>query len=324
MRVLITGGAGFIGSHLTEYHLAKGDEVFVVDDLSTGTRDNISHFEKNKNLRFEVADILTWPGIWDAGKWADRVYHLAAVVGVFRALSDPIKVLATNVAGCERLLRAVHLNPRKPVTLIASSSEVYGFNPSLLLQEENDFMLKSSALIQRSYAISKLTDEAFAVAYATKFNDNIIIVRLFNTIGPRQTGRYGMVVPRFIKQAVHNKPITIYGDGKQRRSFCDVRDTITMLDRLTATPLAIGKIINVGNSHEVSIEELAQLVRALTNSQSTFKYLSYQEAYGMAFEDTLRRKPDLTRLHELISYDYRWTLTDTLKDLIGAMRKLPH
>ena len=316
MQVLITGGAGFIGSHLAEYYLSKGDKVFVIDDLSTGSLDNISQFKENMNFQFEKADILTWPDLNAVVGIADRIYHMAAVVGVLRTLSDPIKVLATNIAGTERLLRAVHLNQRKPVTLIASSSEVYGFNPNSTIQEESDFVLRSNAYIRWSYAVSKVADEAFALAYANKFKNNIIVARLFNTIGPRQTGKYGMVVPRFVDQAIHDKPITIFGNGKQKRSFCDVRDTVIMLDLLAGTPSAIGEIFNVGNDHEITIEELAHLIRKLTNSRSDLRYLSYQDAYGVDFEDIPHRKPDLKKLNRFISFRYRWNLTDTLKDLI--------
>lgn len=321
MNVLITGGAGFIGSNLVEHHLKLGDEVFIVDDMSSGTENNIKEFRDNSHFRLAVADLLTWPDINEAAIWADKIYHLAAVVGVLKTLSDPIKVLATNVAASERLLRAVHLNPRKPVTLIASTSEVYGFTDKELLTEDTDFVVKSNNYIRWSYAISKIADEAFAQAYVSKFKDKIITVRLFNTVGPKQTGRYGMVVPRFVDQAVHNKPITIFGDGHQRRSFCDVRDTVSILEKLTNTPKAIGQIINVGNYHDIAINDLAQIVCKLADSQSQLTYLSYKEAYGYEFSDIQHRKPDLTRMQELIHYQHQWTLESTIKDLIQRKRE---
>ena len=316
MHVFITGGAGFIGSHLTAYHLTKGDEVIAVDDLSTGSYNNIAQFKNNKNFHFETANILTWSNMKKTVCWADRIYHMAAIVGMFRTLSDPIRVLESNIAGCECLLRLLHLNPRKPTTLIASSSEVYGFNPHAAFHEENDFFINPRSYIQKSYAISKIVDEIYGLAYENKFNDNIIVIRLFNTIGPRQTGRYGMVVPRFIYQAVHNQPITIYGDGKQKRSFCDVRDTVAMLDQLATVPSTVGNIINVGNNDEISMEALAFLVQELAHSQSSFQYLSYQEAYGTMFEDIRHRKPDLKKMEKFISFKHAWSLQDTLKDLI--------
>jgi UDP-glucose 4-epimerase len=202
-HILVTGGAGFIGSHLVEYHLAKGDSVHAVDDLSTGTESNIAAFLDHPRFRFDQADILTWPALDKAAAWADRIYHMAAVVGVYRVLSEPIKVLATNVAGCERLLRAVHAGGWTPQVLIASSSEVYGSGINSNFREDSDLVIRSGAQSRWNYAISKLADEALGLSYARKYGLHVSIVRLFNTIGPRQKGHYGMVVPRFVEQALN-------------------------------------------------------------------------------------------------------------------------
>src|SRR3990167_2037680 len=297
MHVFITGGAGFIGSHLTEYHLNQGDKVYVLDNLSTGSMDNINLFTKNPNFQYETDDILTWKNLTEAVLWADRIYHLAAVVGVFRVLENPVNVLATNIAGCERLLRAVATSKWHPQVLIASSSEVYGASPRQPLSEDDSLIIKSAAHSRWSYTISKLADESFSLAYARKMKENVTIVRLFNTIGPRQTGRYGMVVPRFIQQAVNAEPITIYGDGTQTRSFCDVRDTVVKLDLLISNEKSTNEIVNVGNDHEISMNDLALLTKKLTHSHSPIQHLSYEEAYGEHIDETMRRKPCLKKLN---------------------------
>jgi UDP-glucose 4-epimerase len=315
MHVFITGGAGFIGSHLVEYHLNKGDKVYVLDNLSTGCMDNITPYIPNPNFQYEIADILTWTHLTETVTWADRIYHLAAVVGVFRVLEDPVNVLATNIAGCERLLRAVASSKWHPEVLIASSSEVYGSSPKQPLSENDALIIKSAAHSRWSYTISKLADESFSLAYARKIAAKITIVRLFNTIGPRQTGRYGMVVPRFIQQAVKGEPITIYGDGTQTRSFCDVRDTVTKLDLLVSNEQSINDVINLGNDNEISINDLALLTKKLTQSNSPIQHLSYEEAYGEPIDETMRRKPCLKKLNTLIDYKNKWSLDDTILDL---------
>ena len=232
MHVLITGGAGFIGSHLVDLHLARGDQVHVVDDLSTGVRANIVAHDTNPNFRFDQADVLTWDRLGHVVGWADRIYHLAAVVGVYRVIAEPTKVLATNIAGCERLLRAAQEGGWKPQVVLASSSEVYGHNDEEVLHEDQDLVVSSRAGTRWGYSVSKIADEALGLSYAQRFGIPAVIGRFFNTIGPRQIGRYGMVVPRFVAQAVANEPITVFGGGEQTRSFCDVRDTVVALDAL--------------------------------------------------------------------------------------------
>lgn len=316
MHVLVTGGAGFIGSHLVEYHLAKGDHVHAVDNLSTGTLENIAPFENNPFFRFENENILTWSHMEKAVTWADRVYHMAAVVGMYRVLAEPIEVLAINITGCERVLRAAAAGGWKPRIILASSSEVYGPDHPVPLKEDDALNFQSGAVSRWNYAISKITNESYGLSYARKLHIPVTLIRLFNTIGPRQTGRYGMVVPRFVSQAVKGEPIVIYGDGKQTRTFCDVRDMVVMLDEVANNTKSIGQIVNVGGEHETSILQLAETVKQCAKSASQIKNISYEEAYGEYFEEILRRKPDLTKLYQLIPYKPKWTLERTIMDLI--------
>lgn len=321
MHVLITGGAGFIGSHLVDHHLAKGDLVHVVDNLSTGSRENLAPNLDSPNFRFTEADIVTWPELPEAAGWADRVYHMAAVVGVFRVLEQPIGVMATNIAGCERLLRAVDRCGWKPQVLVASSSEVYGPRTDSRLSEAMDLIIQPEAPPRWNYAISKLADEAFALSYARVKEIPVTVVRLFNTVGPRQTGRYGMVVPRFVSQAVSGQPLTVFGDGEQSRSFTDVRDTAVMLDQLAGQANTQGLIVNVGGDHELSMNALADRVIERAGSSSGIEHLPYEVAYGQEYVDIPHRCPDLTRLHGLIDYRPQWTLDATLDDLIARVRQ---
>ncbi len=321
MHVLITGGAGFIGSHLVDHHLAQGDLVHVVDNLSTGSRDNLATHFDSPYFRFTEADIVTWSGLSESVGWADRVYHLAAVVGVFRVLEQPIGVMATNIAGCERLLRAVDRCGWKPQVLVASSSEVYGPRTDPRLSEDMDLIIQPEAPPRWNYAISKLADEAFALSYARVKDIPVTVVRLFNTVGPRQTGRYGMVVPRFVAQAVSGEPLTVFGDGEQSRSFTDVRDTVVMLDQLAGQANTKGLIVNVGSDRELSMNALADRVIERAGSSSGIERLSYEVAYGQEYVDIPHRCPDVTRLHGLIDHRPQWTLDTTLDDLIARVRQ---
>ena len=323
MHVLITGGAGFIGSHLVEHHLGLGDHVHVVDNLSTGSLENLTAFTDHPKFRFTQDDILTWTELEKAVGWADRIYHMAAVVGVFRVLEAPIQVLATNIAACERLLRAVVCGGWKPQVVIASSSEVYGPQGRIALHEDLPLVISPGAPPRWNYAISKLADEAFGISFARQHNIPVVAVRLFNTVGPRQTGRYGMVVPRFVRQALNGEDLTIFGDGQQTRAFIDVRDTVRFLDQLAANTTHEGIISNVGHDAEITIEDLARRVIARSNSSSKLRFLSYEEAYGQVYEDIPHRRPSVARLHSLTTHRPTWSLDDTLDDLIARLRDEP-
>jgi UDP-glucose 4-epimerase len=316
MHVLITGGAGFIGSHLAERHLAQGDQVYVVDNLSTGSLSNLKPFRGHPAFRFAEADILHWNGLGEAVAWADRIYHMAAIVGVKKVLEDPVAVMATNMTGTERILRAIHHGGWNPQVIIASTSEVYGFNSQSSFAETDHIVLPSAGRLRWAYAVTKLADEFLAFSYARKYGLNIVVVRLFNTIGPNQVGHYGMVVPSFVKQAVSNEPLTIYGDGTQTRSFCDVRDTVVALDHLAGCPAAWGEVVNVGNDQEISIRDLAELIVQRAGSSSPLHFISYLDAYGEEFEDISHRRPVLNKLRALTGFQPEWTLNETLDDLI--------
>jgi len=320
MHVLITGGAGFIGSHLAEYHLARGDQVYVVDNLSTGSMANVELFRGNPAFRFAEADILHWGELGRAVAWADRIYHMAAVVGVKKVLEDPVAVMATNMTGTEKILRAIHSGGWNPQVIIASTSEVYGFNPKDSFAETDDIVLPSAGRLRWTYAVTKLADEFLAFSYARKYGLHLVVVRLFNTIGPNQVGHYGMVVPSFVQQAVRNEALTVYGSGEQTRSFCDVRDTVVALDGLAGCPEAWGEVVNVGNEQEISIRDLAELTIQRAHSASSLRFISYKEAYGEEFEDVTHRRPVLDKLRALTGFAPEWTLSDTLDDLIERER----
>lgn len=316
MHVLITGGAGFIGSHLAEHHLANGDQVYVVDNLSTGALANVDPLRGHPAFRFAEADILHWKGLDQAVAWADRIYHMAAVVGVKKVLEDPVAVMATNMTGTERILRAIHSGGWNPQVIIASTSEVYGFNAKECFAETDDIVLPSAGRLRWTYAVTKLADEFLAFSYARKYGLNIVVVRMFNTIGPNQVGHYGMVVPSFVQQAVRNAPLTIYGEGNQTRSFCDVRDTVVALDRLAGCPEAWGEVVNVGNDQEISIRGLAERIVQRARSASPLHFISYKDAYGEEFEDVTHRRPQLNKLRALTGFAPEWSLDDTLDNLI--------
>ncbi len=320
MNILITGGAGFIGCNLAAYHLHKGDSVFVVDNMSTGSHVNIANLFSNPSFQFEEADILLWDGLKERVRWAQRIYHLAAIVGVKKVLEDPRAVMAANIAGTERVFRAVAaVNPAAQV-IVASSSEVYGFNSKAIFSETDDVVFKSGGRLRWCYAVTKLSDEYLAYSFMKKSGVKVVIVRLFNTIGPHQVGRYGMVVPRFIDQAITNVPISVYGQGQQTRSFCDVRDTIVALDLLASCPAANGEIVNVGNDREISIQDLAEMIIARSKSKSHISCISYEDAYGIDFEDITHRRPDISKLKRLTGFSPHWSLEQTLDTLIDLAR----
>lgn len=321
MRVLITGGAGFIGSHLAEFHLARGDEVHCVDDLSTGTLENVAPFRGFEGFRFDRAEIRTWEALPEAIAAAERIYHMAAVVGMFRVLAEPEAVLATNVAGTERVLRYASEAGNAPRVLIASSSEVYGPVGTHRLDETDGLLVHcDTAKTQWNYALSKLAGEALGITYSGSFGLPVTIARLFNTIGKRQSGRYGMVVPRFVQQAAQGEPITVFGDGLQTRSFCNVEDAVRALHLLCESDEAEGEIVNVGNDHSITILDLANLVRELAGSGSPVVFVPDSEAYYRGFMGIRHRKPALDKLRRLVDFEHEHSLEDTIMDLLAAAR----
>ncbi len=320
VRVVVTGGAGFIGSHLTEYHLTRGDLVLAVDDMSTGTEASVTLFGNDSNYQFVKADILEWDGLEQAVGAADRIYHMAAVVGMFRVLNQPIEVTRVNVLGCERVLQAMVRTGSRAQIVIPSSSSVYAHAAPDNLRETADIVLSPRNPLV-NYATSKLTNEIQGRAYAQKHQLPAVVVRLFNAIGPRQSGMYGFVVPRFVQQALAGEPITVFGDGSQTRSFCDVRDTVAILDTLAGTTAAYGQVVNVGNDQEIPIRELAEMVKRQADSHSVLDYVPFTQAYGQDFEQIPQRRPILGRLFELTGYRHRWSLTQTVDDLIGFYRR---
>jgi UDP-glucose 4-epimerase len=322
MQVLVTGGAGFIGSHIVNYHLNKNDEVHVIDDLSTGSLQNINPFQDNPNFSFTKDDLLTCNELQNIVNQADRIYHMAAVVGVLKVMEEGVNLLSTNITATERLLKVASLSKRNPRILLASSSEVYGGEYDIPLKETYNMVIGGRRRGCSSYIISKAAVEALGSAYYHKFGLEVISLRLFNTIGPRQRGHYGMVVPRLIKAAINNAPIVVYGTGDQTRSFSDVRDVVELIDILAGKNEAVGQVFNVGRDEEVSINELAELIKKLAKSDSLIEHITYKEAYGEDFEDTMFRRPDLTKILDLTDYKYKWNLAKTLTDLINNFQSV--
>ena len=321
MHVLVTGGAGFIGSHIVEYHINQGDKVHAIDDLSTGNTANLEPYMGHSNFNFNNDSILTMDRLPKLGTWADRIYHMAAVVGLFRVVQDPINVLAVNIAGTERLLKAVNEEHWVPQVLLASSSEVYGQSPEAKLDEDHVLHTPPSGKSLRwNYAISKLTGEVLGMSYYQRMQMKVLIPRLFNTVGPRQTGKYGMVVPRFVARAVKGEDLVIFGDGKQTRCFTDVRDTARALNLLADNPASAGTVVNVGTDNEISINALADLTIELAQSKSKVRHISYDEAYGPGFVDIARRRPETAKLQGLTGFKPNWSLEGTLRDLIERYR----
>jgi UDP-glucose 4-epimerase len=318
-RALITGGAGFIGSHLVERLIARDEHVTVLDDLSTGRRANLDALEHNSRLTFTEGSVLDERLVAELVDGADVVYHLAAAVGVAHVLRQPLASLETNIRGTENVLRACASHQRR--VLIASTSEVYGKNDKDALNEDDDRLLGSGRLSRWFYAAAKSIDEAFALAYFEERGLPSIVVRLFNTVGPRQMGRYGMVVPRFVRWALHNEPIRVYGDGQQTRCFTNVHDVVRALVALMDTPRAAGEIFNIGQPHEIRIVDLAQRVIDLTESTSEIKLVAYDDvdAYGeraAGFEDMRRRVPDVTKLEAFTGFRPTVSLDQTLREVI--------
>ena len=314
----LTGGAGFIGSHLTEAILAGGDRVLSIDNLSTGSMDNVTHFLGHPNHRFEQASITDRGVMERMASEADVIVHLAAAVGVKLIVEHPVQTIETNVMGTEEILRVALRN--KCRVLIASTSEVYGKGSKFPFAEEDDVLLGATSKSRWAYAARKMVDEFLGLAYWREFGLDVVPFRLFNTIGPRQTGQYGMVVPRFIRQALGGEPITVYGDGSQRRCFCDVRDVVPAILGLAGHSDAPGRVYNIGGTEEVSIQVLAERVVEMTGSDSQITKVPYSEAYAPGFEDMERRVPDTERIHELLGWKPKRGLREILSDVISYER----
>jgi UDP-glucose 4-epimerase len=317
-NILVTGGAGFIGSHLCELLVHNGHQVVAIDNLSTGRLENIQHLLPMAGFQF-VRESITNSQVLDRlTSEADIIIHLAAVVGVQLIVEDPVHTIATNIMGTEAVLTTANRYGCK--VMLASTSEVYGKGFKVPFNEEDDCVMGPTSHSRWSYATTKAIDEFLGLAYYHQFGLPVVVMRFFNTVGPRQTGRYGMVVPRFVRQALANDPLTIYGDGEQSRCFADVADIIDATVKLAAHPRAVGEVFNVGSTEEVTIRELAERVIAATGSRSNITYVPYDEAYAPGFEDMRRRVPDLEKVHQLIGYEPRYALDDTLKRVIEFER----
>ncbi len=301
MRYLITGGAGFIGSHLAEELLARGHEVYVLDDLSTGSAANVEPLKNSPRFHYVIDSVTNWHLVAEMVDNADVVFHLAAAVGVFLVLESPVRTIETNIRGTEIVL--AHAAKKQRKVLIASTSEVYGSSTSARFREEDDLVLGPPTQGRWSYACSKALDECLALAHHRERGLPVVIARLFNTVGPRQTGRYGMVVPRFVGQALDGGPITVYGDGTQTRAFLYVKDTVRALIGLAADDRAVGGIFNVGSDHEITIGQLAERVRRIVNPDAEITHVPYEQAYAPGFSDLLRRVPDISKLRRFLGFE---------------------
>jgi UDP-glucose 4-epimerase len=319
MRALITGGAGFIGSHLSEALLDRGHGVLVLDNLSTGAISNIAHLKARQGFEYFIDTVENEPLLAELVDRADVVFHLAAAVGVRLIVEQPVHTIETNVHGTEVVLK--HASKKKRLVVIASTSEVYGKSECVPFSEDADLVLGPTRKHRWAYACSKAIDEFLALAYWKERKLPVIIVRFFNTVGPRQSGRYGMVIPNFVQQALAGEPITVFGDGTQSRSFTHVADVVDALIRLVAEPSAVGEVVNIGNHQEISIGKLAERVRELSGSRSSITFVPYEEAYESGFEDMPRRVPDLSKAARLIGYEPKHALDDILVQVIDYFRK---
>ena len=314
MRVLITGGAGFIGSHLADAYLQRGDEVLVIDDLSTGTIDNIQHLKSNPRFQYTIDSVHNQPVTAELVDQSDIVIHLAAAVGVKLIVESPVRTIETNVHGTEVVLALA--NKKQKRVLIASTSEVYGLSTDVPFREDGNLVMGATTKGRWSYACSKAIDEFLALAYWREKKLPTVVVRLFNTVGPRQTGQYGMVIPTFVRQALSGRPITVYGDGKQSRCFGYVGDIVGALIKLMDHKDAVGNVFNIGSNEEISILQLAQRVKELTQSKSEIVFVPYDEAYEEGFEDMPRRVPDISKIHNLVGFQPQMSLDGILETVI--------
>ncbi len=319
MKALVTGGAGFIGSHIVEELLGRGDEVWVIDDLSTGRFENIAHLESHPRFHYEIDTILDERVVSEMTAKVDVVFHLAAAVGVAYIIDNPLKSLETNIKGTEIVLQQA--NEGKKMVVVFSTSEIYGKANCQPCKETDDLILGTTTITRWGYSASKAIDEFLSLAYHREKKLPVIIVRCFNTCGTRQTGQYGMVIPRFVKQALLNHPITIYGDGQQTRCFCDISDVVRGVLGLVEEPGANGEVFNLGSDEETSIDDLAKRIKELTASTSTIDYIPYEKAYEEGFEDMRRRVPDLTKIREAIGYEPQVSLSELLERVVTYFKK---
>jgi len=318
VKALITGGAGFIGSHLAESLLDKGCKVSVIDDLSTGSLENIKHLKDNKKFDVVIDTIMNQKFMDKLVKSVDIVFHLAAAVGVKYIIDNPVKSIETNVFGTELMLNLVHKYGKK--VLLTSTSEIYGKNENIPFKEDGDRTLGSTKLYRWSYSCGKALDEFLSLAYFAEKKTPVVIVRIFNTCGPRQTGEYGMVIPRFVKQALLNQPITVFGNGNQKRCFAYVKDVVDGIVALSETENVVGKVFNIGSDEEISIKGLANKVKMMADSSSPIHYIPYEDAYGEGFEDMHRRIPDLTKIKKAIGYTHKTNLDKLLRITIESFK----
>jgi UDP-glucose 4-epimerase len=318
VRAFITGGAGFIGSHLAEALLASGHQVSILDDLSTGSIHNIEHLKGRPGFRYAIDSVTNEPLLAELVDDCDVVFHLAAAVGVKLIVEAPVHTIETNVHGTEVVLK--HANKKKKLVVLASTSEVYGKSISVPFKEDDDLVLGPTPKHRWAYACSKAIDEFLALAYWKEKKLPVIIARFFNTVGPRQTGRYGMVIPNFVRQGLSGQTITVHGDGTQTRSFCHVADVVDALGRLVEEPRAVGEVFNIGNDQEITIMALAEKVRLLTGGRSSISVIPYDQAYEAGFEDMPRRVPDLSKIRALIGYAPKSNLDEILASVIDHLQ----
>ena len=314
MKFLITGGAGFIGSHLAGTLLERGDEVYAIDNLSTGSIENIEHLKDHPRFHYTIDTISNEPVTAELVDRVDTIFHLAAAVGVRLIVESPVHTIETNVHGTETILTLA--NKKKKKVIVASTSEVYGKNRNVPFREDSDLVMGPTSKGRWSYACSKAIDEFLALAYFKEKKLPVVIVRLFNTVGPRQTGQYGMVIPTFVKQALSAHPITVFGDGKQSRCFTDVSEVVKGLADLAVHPDAVGQVFNIGTTNEITILDLAKKIKEMTGSKAEIVLVPYEKAYEEGFEDMPRRVPDISKLQELIGYKPSLTLEQTLQRVI--------